>query len=40
MYSAARVNQLDMEDTFFEFVINVSQQGNNGEKMTAHHNFV
>ena len=40
MYSAARVNQLDMEDTFFEFVINVSQQGNNGEKMTAHQDFV
>ena len=31
MYSAARVNQFDMEGTFHEFVINVSQQGNNGK---------
>ena len=31
MYSAARVNQFDMKDTFHEFVINVSQQGNNGK---------
>ena len=29
MYSAARVNQFEMEDTCFEFVINVSRQGNN-----------
>ena len=29
MYSAARVNQFEMKDTCFEFVINVSQQGNN-----------
>ena len=31
MYSAARVNQFDMKDTFYESVINVSQQGNNGK---------
>ena len=29
MYSAARVNQLKMKDTCFEFVISVSRQGNN-----------
>ena len=29
MYSAARVNQFEMKDTCFGFVINVSQQGNN-----------
>ena len=28
MYSGARLNQFEMEDTCFEFVINVSQQGN------------
>ena len=27
MYSAARVNQFEMKDTCFEFVINVSWQG-------------
>ena len=31
MYSAARVNQFDRKDTFYEFVINVSQQDNNGK---------
>ena len=29
MYSAARVNQFEMKDTCFEFVIDVSQQGDN-----------
>ena len=29
MYLAARVNQLEMKDACFEFVINVSRQGNN-----------
>ena len=29
MYSAARLNQFEMKDTCFEFVINVSRQGNN-----------
>ena len=29
MYSAARGNQFEMKDTCFEFVINVSRQGNN-----------
>ena len=29
MYSAASVNEFEMEDTCFEFVINVSRQGNN-----------
>ena len=29
MYSAARVNQFELKDMCFEFVINVSQQGNN-----------
>ena len=29
MYSAARVNQFEMKDTCFEFVINVLRQGNN-----------
>ena len=29
MCSAARVNQFEMKDTGFEFVINVSRQGNN-----------
>ena len=29
MYSAARVNQFEMKGTCFEFVINVSLQGNN-----------
>ena len=29
MYSAARVNQFEMKDTCFEFVINVSRQGDN-----------
>ena len=28
-YLAARVNQFEMTDTCFEFVINVSRQGNN-----------
>ena len=31
MYSAARVNQFEMKDACFEFVINVSRQGNNVE---------
>ena len=31
MYLAARVNQFEMKDTCFEFVINVSRQGNNVE---------
>ena len=29
MYSVARLNQFEMTDTCFEFVINVSRQGNN-----------
>ena len=29
MYSAARVNQFQMEDTWFEFVVNVSREDNN-----------
>ena len=29
MYLAARVNQFEMTDTCFEFVINVSRQGKN-----------
>ena len=29
MYSAAWVNQFEMKDTCFEFVINFSRQGNN-----------
>ena len=29
MYIAARMNQFEMENTSFEFVINVSRQGNN-----------
>ena len=29
MYSAARMNQFKMKDTCFEFVVNVSWQGNN-----------
>ena len=29
MYSAARVNQFEMKDTCFKFVINVSREGNN-----------
>ena len=29
MYSAARVNQFEMKDACFEFVINVLRQGNN-----------
>ena len=29
MYSATRVNQFEMKDTYFQFVINVSRQGNN-----------
>ena len=29
MCSAARVNQFEMKDRGFEFVINVSRQGNN-----------
>ena len=29
MYSATRVNQFEMKDTCFQFVINVSRQGNN-----------
>ena len=29
MYSAARVNEFEMKDTYFDFVINVSRQGNN-----------
>ena len=29
MYSAARVNQFGLKDMCFEFVINVSRQGNN-----------
>ena len=29
MYSAAKVNQFEMKDTSIEFVINISQQGNN-----------
>ena len=29
MYSAARLNQFEMKGTCFEFVINVSRQGNN-----------
>ena len=29
MYSAARVNQFEMKDACFEFVINVPRQGNN-----------
>ena len=28
MYSAARVNQFGIKDTCFEFVINISRQGN------------
>ena len=28
MYSAIRVNQFEMKDTCFQFVINVSRQGN------------
>ena len=28
MYSATRVNQYEMKGTCFQFVINVSQQGN------------
>ena len=32
MYSAAaRVNQVELKDTCFEFVINVSGQGNNAK---------
>ena len=29
MYSATKVNQFEMKDTCFQFVINVSGQGNN-----------
>ena len=29
MYSDTRVNQFEMKDTRFQFVINVSRQGNN-----------
>ena len=29
MYSAARVNQIEMKGTCFQFVINISPQGNN-----------
>ena len=29
MYSAARLNQFEVKDTCFEFVINVSPQGDN-----------
>ena len=29
MYLAARMNQFEMEDMSFEFVINVPRQGNN-----------
>ena len=29
MYSAARMNQFEMKDKCIEFVINISQQGNN-----------
>ena len=29
MYSAARVNQFQMKDTWFEFVVNVSREDNN-----------
>ena len=29
MYSAARVNQFEMKEACFEFVINVTRQGNN-----------
>ena len=29
MYSATRVNQFEIKDTWFQFVINVSRQGNN-----------
>ena len=29
MYSATRVNQFEMKDMCFQFVINVSRQGNN-----------
>ena len=29
MYSATRVNQFEMKNTCFQFVINVSRQGNN-----------
>ena len=29
MYIAASMNQFETEDTSFEFVINVSRQGNN-----------
>ena len=32
MYSPARVNQFEMKDTFIEFVIDVSRQGNNEKK--------
>ena len=29
MYSATRMNQFEMKDTCFQFMINVSRQGNN-----------
>ena len=29
MYSATRVNQFEMKDTYVELAINVSRQGNN-----------
>ena len=40
MCSAARVNQFEMNDTCFEFVINVSRQGNNVKmKLNSKQNF-
>ena len=34
MYSAARLNQFEVKDTCFEFVINVSPQGDNEDKLS------
>ena len=38
MYSAARVNQFETKDTCFEFVNNVSRQGNNEKDKTEFKN--
>ena len=39
MYSAARLNQFEVKDTCFEFVINVSPQGDNEDKIEFKNKF-
>ena len=39
MYSAVRVHQFEMKDKCIEFVINVSRQGNNEDKIEFKNEF-